>query len=327
MKAIVCTKYGPPEVLKLEEISKPVPKDNEVLIKNFATTASTGDMRVRRFIVKPSFWIPYRFQVGLRKPKKKMSVLGMDVAGEIEAVGSAVTKFKVGDQVFGATGTDRLGAYAEYVCIPEESKDGEITMKPSNMTYEEAASLPAWTTTALNFLRRGKIQSGDKVLINGASGAVGSAAVQLAKHQFEADVTGVCSTSKVELVKSLGADNVIDYKKEDFTKNRETYDVIFDTSGKLKFGSVKRSLTKKGVYITSDPSISLFIQMLWNKKLITGTAPVRAKDLIFLRELIEEGKLRAVIDKQFPLEDIVEAHRYLESGQKAGSVVITIAHE
>jgi NADPH:quinone reductase-like Zn-dependent oxidoreductase len=321
MKAIVYTKYGPPEVLQLKEIEKPTPKDNEVLIKVYATTVTLYDCWQRSCTAPPGFGLLSRLTSGFRKPKQP--ILGTELAGEIEAVGKEVRLFKRGDQIFGFTGS--LGANAEYVCMPE---DGMVAIKPANMTYEKAAAVPQGALTALTFLRKGNIQSGQKILIFGASGGVGTFAVQLAKY-FGAEVTGVCSTKKLELVRSLGADKVIDYTKEDFTKSDETYDIIFDTVGKSPFSGSKRSLKKGGLYIFTTFGLLRLFRILWlnitsSKKAKIGILEEKIEELIFLKELIEAGKLTSVIDRSYPLELTAEAHRYVETGQKKGQVVINI---
>ena len=325
MKAIVYTEYGPPDVLQLKEVEKPTPKDNEVLIKVHAATVTAGDCEIRS--LKFPIWLRLlmRIMFGLRKPRKK--ILGQELAGEIESVGKDVKLFRKGDQVFASTYGMNVGAHAEYKCMPE---DGMVAIKPANMTYEEAATVP-FAFIAMNLLRKVDIQSGQEVLINGASGGIGSAAVQLTKHHFGAEVTGVCSTPRLELVKSLGADKVIDYTKEDFTKSGETYDLIFDILGKSSFSRCKSSLKQNGRYLLASFKMRQLFQMLrtkmvGSKKVICAMATDKIEDLIFLKELIEAGKIKSVIDRRYPLEQTAEAHRYVEAGQKKGSVVITVEH-
>ena len=324
MKAIVYTKYGPPDVLQLKEVDKPIPKDNEVLVKVYATTVTKYDCWSRSCTAPTGFWLPSRIASGIRKPK--ITILGIELAGEIESIGKDVKKFKEGNQVYGFTG-ESMGTHAEYICMPE---DGALAIKPANMTYEETACVPYGALTALFFLRKGNIQSGQKVLIFGASGGVGTAAVQLAKY-FGAEVTGVCSTTKLELVKSLGADKVIDYTKEDFTQSGETYDLIFDILGKSSFSHCKISLKQNGRYLLASFKMKQLFQMLWtsmigSKKVICALAIDKQEDLIFIKELIETGKIKSVIDRRYPLEQTAEAHRYIEKGHKKGNVVITVEH-
>jgi NADPH:quinone reductase-like Zn-dependent oxidoreductase len=305
MRAVVYEKYGPPEVLHLKDIEKPTPKDNEVLIKIIATTLHRGDVRMRSLSVPGSFIEKFmaRIILGITGPRSK--VLGMELSGEIESIGNKVIRFNEGDKVFAGTFPDfHFGAHAEYVCLPE---NGIIAHKPNNMTFEEAAPVPASGTAALIYLRdTGKIKSGEKVLINGASGSLGTYGVQLAKF-FDADVTGVCSTSNLEMVKSLGADNVIDYTKEDFTAGEEKYDLIFDAVSKSSKSKCMKVLAPNGKYIRT-----------------TGPKPKR-DDLIFLKEIIEEGKLRSIIDRRYALEEIIEAYRYVEKGHKRGNVIINVS--
>lgn len=322
MKAVIYTEYGPPEVLQLREIEKPTPRENEVLIRTHATTVTAGDWRMRSLDVPFGFKLISRLFFGIRKPRQQ--VLGTELAGEVEAVGKGVSKFKVGDQVF-AYSDARMGCYAEYKCMPE---NGAVALKPANLTYQEAAALSFGGTTALHFFRRGNLQAGEKVLINGASGGVGTAAVQLAKH-FGAEVTGVCSTANLEMVKSLGADKVIDYTREDFTQNGEAYDVIVDTAGTAGFSTSKGSLKDGGRLLLILGTLPDLLQIPWvsltgNKKVIAGPATGGAEDLRYLAKLAVAGEFKPVIDRRYRLEEIVEAHRYVDMGRKKGNVVITL---
>ncbi len=330
MKAVVYTEYGSPEVLQLKEVAKPVPKDNEVLVRIYATSVNYGDVVARNFRkISPRefnmtfiFWLVAKISFGLRKPKK--TILGSEFAGVVESAGKDVKRFKKGDEVFGYPGQS-FGAYAEYICM---SEDGCMAMKPANMSYEEAAVVPYGATMALGLLRKANIQSGQRVLINGASGGLGSAAVQLAKY-YGAEVTGVCGTPRLEFVKSLGADKVIDYTKEDFTESGETYDLIFDVLGKGSFSRSKSSLKPGGINLFASFKMKQLLQMLWtsrigNKRVICALAPGSTEDLISVKELVEAGKIKSIIDKRYSLEQTTEAHRYVEEGHKKGKVAITV---
>ncbi len=323
MKAIIWTKYGPPEVLQLKEVEKPVPRDNEVLIKVFAATVTPGDCEIRRFEIHILFWLPLRLYFGIRKPR--IPILGMEVAGEIESVGKDVSGFKIGDQVFGGTGF-QFGAYAEYVCIRDS---GLLTLKPKGISYEEAATIPTGGLNALHYIRKADIQPGQKMLINGAGGCFGTYAVQLAKN-LGSEVTAVDSSEKLDLLRALGADHVIDYTQEDFWKNGKYYDIIFDVVGKGSVSLAMKSLTPNGRYILATPWVIPVLQGLWSsitsgKKFIFALAKESPEDLNFFKELIDTGKVKPVIDKHYPLEKMEEAHRYVEEGTKTGHVVIIIA--
>ncbi len=331
MKAIIYSEYGGPDVLHLQEVEKTSPKSNEVLVRVHAVSVNYGDIIARNFKNLPAsefnmlalFRILAQFGFGFSKPKRQ--ILGNTFAGEVEMVGSGVKKFKAGDQVFGYTG-ETMGAYAEYLCIPE---DGIIALKPSHMTYEEASAVPYGATMAICLLKKVNIQKEQRVVVIGASGAIGSAAVQLASHYFGAEVTGVCSTQGMESVKSLGAAKVIDYKKDDFTKNGESYDLIIDVLGKGSFSKYKASLGQKGIYLPVSFKTSKLLQMLrtsmgGGKRVICALATPKQEDLEFIREFLEDRKLKPVIDQSFPLERAAEAHRYVEAGNKKGNVVLTL---
>jgi NADPH:quinone reductase-like Zn-dependent oxidoreductase len=325
MKAIVYERYGSPDVLQLKEVQKPTPKDDEVLIRIYAATVIAGDCELRSFTFPIWVWLPLRIYIGLIRPTR-VNILGQELAGEIESVGKDVKLFSKGDQVFAATEIG-CGAYAEYKCMREEKT---LAIKPANMTYEEAAAVPTGGLNALHYLRKGNIQSGEKVLINGASGNIGSFAVQLAKY-FGAEVTGVDSTGKLDMLRSIGVDHVIDYTQEDFTKNGETYNVIFDVVGKSSFSRSLRSLKQNGRYLLANPRLlpmvrGLCTSMISSKKVIFEFASYKTEDLIFLKELIEAGKIKSVIDRRYPLEQVAEAHRYVDKGHKKGNVVITVEH-
>jgi NADPH:quinone reductase-like Zn-dependent oxidoreductase len=327
MKAIVWTAYGPPEVLQVRELEKPVPKDDEVRIRIHATTVTAGDCELRSLDLPAIIALPMRVWLGFRKPKEN-TIPGTELAGEIEAVGKDVQGFKVGDQVFGSAGMG-FGANAEYICLPEspEAMEGGVVIKPASMSYDEAATIPFGGRDALHFIRMGKIKSGQRVLINGAGGSIGTFGVQLAKH-FGAEVTAVDSAVKLEMLRSIGADHLIDYTKEDFTENGQIYDVIFDVIGKVSFSRSSRSLKSDGTYLLANPT-SQMIQGLWtrmtsNKTVVMQTSSGTLGDLNYLRKLYEQGKIKSVIDRSYPLENIVEAHRYVETGQKAGNVVILV---
>jgi NADPH:quinone reductase-like Zn-dependent oxidoreductase len=332
MRAIVYTKYGPPEVLQLTEVEKPTPRDSEILIRIHATPVNIGDIWARnfkeisphKFTMPFPLWLPSRMYFGFTKPR--INILGSEFAGEVEAIGKDVNRFKKGDQVFGYRGQS-MGANAEYLCM---SEDGLVAIKPANMTYDEAATVPYGALTALSLLRKVNIQPGQKVLVNGASGGIGSAAVQLARY-FGADVTGVCGTPRLDFVKSLGADQVIDYTREDFTKNGKTYDVIFDILGKSSFSRCKNSLTHNGIYLLASFKMKQLFQMLstsmvGGKKVICALSSESLEDLVFIKELVEAGKIKSIIDRRYPLEQTAEAHRYVEKGYKTGSVIIILEH-
>lgn len=336
MKAIVYTEFGPPEVLQLKEVATPAPKDHEILVRVHASTVNYGDTVARNFRNMPAgefhmpmpLWLPMRLAFGLRQPRKP--ILGNEFAGEVAAVGQDVTRFRLGDQVFGYRGQS-MGAYAEYLCTPA---DGTVAIKPAPLTYAEAATVPYGAMMALAILRKADIQPGQKVLVNGASGGIGAAAVQLAKHGG-AEVTGVCGTPRVEYVRSLGADKVIDYTREDFTQNGETYDLIVDILGKSSFARCEGSLTENGIYLLVSFKMKAVFQMAGTslpgrqagKRVICAMASEKPEDLDFIRDLVEAGKFKAIVDRCYPLEQTAEAHRYVESGLKQGPVSIIVNHD
>lgn len=330
MKAIIYTKYGSPDVLHVQEMAKPVPTAKELLVKVMATSVNYGDLLARNFKSISSgefnmpflFWLLAKLAFGLRKPR--VTVLGSEFSGVVETIGDEVTAFKPGDAVFGYVG-QKFGAYAEYVCLPQ---DGCVKAKPQNMSYEEAAVIPYGSIMALNLLRTAKVQSGQRVLINGASGSIGSAAVQIAKLSG-AEVTAVCATPRMEYVKALGADRVIDYTKDDFTKGSGNFDLIFDVLGKSNFSACKKILAEKGCYLLASFKMKQLLQMAWtslvgSQKLVCAIAPGSPTDLESIRELIEAGKIRTIVDRQFSFDQGAEAHRYAESGQKKGSIAIRV---
>ncbi|MGI9249351.1 MAG: NAD(P)-dependent alcohol dehydrogenase [Woeseiaceae bacterium] len=323
MKAVIWPKYGSADVLEVREVEKPTPKDNEVLIRIVAATVFAGDCEMRAFDFPASFWLPLRLMFGLTKPRKKLQVPGQELAGQIEAVGKDVTKFKKGDQVFAAL--EKFGAYAEYLCLGETSA---MATKPANMSYEEAATVPVGGLNALHFVRKARIQPGQKVLINGAAGSIGTFAVQIAKTTG-AQVTAVDSTKKLDMLRSIGADEVIDYRQEDFTRNGEIYDVIIDVVGKSPYSRSLKSLNQNGRYVLGNPRFLGLFRGIWTsmtsgKKVIAALTGYRIEDLVELRELIEARKIRTVIDRRYLLEQVPDAHRYVEIGRKTGHVVITV---
>ena len=322
MKAIIYTQYGPPEVMQIVELDKPVPKDDEILIKTHASTVTSGDWRARSLILPRGFGWMARLMFGITKPRNP--ILGTEIAGEVEAIGMDVTKFAVGDEVFANNDTG-MGCSVEYKCMPQ---DGAVVLKPAALFYDEAAAMSFGGATALIFFRRGNLQSGEKVLINGASGGVGTAAVQLAKH-FGAEVTAVCSAANEELVRSLGADHVIDYTSTDFTQNGETYDVIIDILGRSSFSQCKVSLTPHGTYFLVSFKMKPVLQTLWTKyfggkRVMATFGSDKAADLLEAKELIEAGKIAPIVDKTFPLAQAAKAHRYYESAERAGGVAIIV---
>jgi NADPH:quinone reductase-like Zn-dependent oxidoreductase len=325
MKAIVWTQYGPPEVLQLQEVAKPAPKDDEVLIKIHATSVVLGDCELRGLSIPLMYRLAVRLFVGFTKPQR-VTILGQELSGEIEAVGDGVRSFKIGDAVFATTGL-RLSGYAEYTCLPAQGGGIALALKPANLTFAEAAGMPLGSLEALYFLRRANLHPGQKALIIGAGGSIGTYALQLARH-YGAEVTAVDSGGKLEMLRSLGATRVIDYTREDYPGS-ERYDVIFDVVGKSDYGRCMRALSEGGVYLIGNPSLGHKVRRRMTTtrngvRVITETATHRRADLEHIRELVEAGAIRPVIDRYYPLEQIVEAHRYVESGQKKGNVVITV---
>lgn len=326
MKAVIWTNYGPPEVLEIQEVEKPAPKNNEVLIKVHAATVFVGDCEIRSLKVSPLFRLPLRLFAGVRKPSR-IQVLGQELAGEVEAVGKDVRNLKPGDAVF-ATTDMRMGAYAEFICLPSDSDEVALTLKPTNMTFGQAATVPVGGLEALHFIRQANLQGGHTILINGAGGSIGTMAIQMAKN-LGAEVTAVDSAPKLDMLRSIGADHVIDYAQQDFTKSGAKYHVIFDVVGKSDYAASLACLSVNGRYLLANPSASVMFRALFHggrdgKRVVIGAAPHRTQDLIALREMIQAGQLKTVIDRTYPLEQIVEAHRYVDSGQKKGNVVITV---
>jgi len=323
VKAIVATKYGPPEVLQVQEIPQPIPQEHEILVRVRATTVNAGDCRMRAFDVPPVFWLPGRLLLGITRPKNP--VFGMELAGDVAAVGPGVSRFKPGDAVYATTSAVNFGGYAEYKCLRE---DGVVAAKPANLTYEQAAAVPVNGNTALYFLRAAGVASGQRVVVVGASGGVGVFAVQLARA-LGAEVTGVCGPSHIDLVKSLGAAEVLDYSRQDFTHNGQVYDVIFDAAGKTTFPQVSGSLRKGGCYVNvvlpEAALIGPWYAMTAGKRILGGNITASADNLVFLRELIEAGTIHPVVDRTYPLDQIVEAHRYVDQGHKIGAVAINVA--
>ena len=326
MRAIVCTAYGPPDVLQLRDVAKPVPKDNEVLVRIRATTASTADCELRGFDFPAWLWVPIRLGFGLRRPRQP--VLGQELAGDVEAVGKDVKAFAAGDRVFAATGIG-LGAYAEYICLREQPQTGAIARMPANLGYAEAATLPYGGGEALGFLRKGNVRRGQRVLVNGAGGSFGTFAVQLAKI-LGAHVTAVDSAPKLEMLRTIGADRVVDYAQEDFTAGSETYDVIFDVVRNTPSAPMVRLLAANGCLLMANPGFLQIVRARWaargsDKRVSFVGASGTSEELAYLRELVEAGELRPVVDRSFPLEQMAEAHRYAETGQKLGNIAVIVA--
>ena len=326
MRAVVCTDYGPPDVLQLRDVPKPVPKDSEVLVRIRATSVSAADCELRRFDFAPWIWVPMRLAFGIRRPRRR--VLGQELAGDVDAVGKKVTSLRKGDRVFAATGIG-LGAYAEYICLRENPPTGAITTMPANLGYEEAAAVPYGGGEALQFLRKANVRSGQRVLVNGAGGSFGTFAVQLAKI-LGAHVTAVDSAPKLEMLRTIGADRVIDYAQEDFTASTETYDVIFDVVRGTASARMVRLLTENGWLLMANPGFLQIVRARWaargtGRRVSFAGSGVTSEDMAYLRGLVESGRLHPVIDRRFPLEQMVEAHRYAETGQKLGNVVVVVA--